>query len=90
MSRRLAAKGAFATITTDANELVAEIHDPMPLVLARGDYVRWLGEEENPRGLTRPFPAGPMRIWTISTRVNKPENDDRSIVEPIELSTSAA
>ena len=57
MSRRLAAKGAFATVTTDANELVAEIHDPMPLVLARGDCVRWLGEEENPRGLTRPFPA---------------------------------
>jgi hypothetical protein len=26
----------------------------------------------------------------ISTRVNKPENDDPSIVEPIELATSAA
>jgi hypothetical protein len=26
----------------------------------------------------------------ISTRVNKPENDDPSIIEPIELATSAA
>jgi hypothetical protein len=26
-----------------------------------------------------------MRMWPISTRVNKPENDDASIVEPIEL-----
>jgi hypothetical protein len=27
-----------------------------------------------------------MRIWPISTRVNKPENDDPSILELIELS----
>jgi hypothetical protein len=31
-----------------------------------------------------------VRMWPISTRVNKPENDDPSIVEPIELTTSAA
>jgi hypothetical protein len=27
-------------------------------------------------------------VWPISTRVNKPENDDPSIVEPIELSAA--
>ena len=32
----------FAIITTDANELVAEIHDRMPLILAPADYGRWL------------------------------------------------
>jgi putative SOS response-associated peptidase YedK len=26
--------------------------------------------------LMRSFPAGLMRMWPISTRVNKPENDD--------------
>jgi hypothetical protein len=31
-----------------------------------------------------------MRMWPISMRVNKPENDDPSIIEPIPLSTSAA
>ena len=35
----------FAIITTDANELVAEIHDRMPLILAPTDYVRWLSDE---------------------------------------------
>jgi hypothetical protein len=30
-----------------------------------------------------------MRMWPISSRVNKPENDDPSIVEPIEAATSA-
>jgi putative SOS response-associated peptidase YedK len=37
----------------------------------------------------RPFPAEPMRMCPISTRVNTPENDDASIVEPIELATDA-
>jgi hypothetical protein len=31
-----------------------------------------------------------MRMWAASTRVNKPENDDPSVVEPITLATSAA
>ena len=57
----------FAIITTDANELVAEIHDRMPLILASGDYTRWLSDEPNPRDLMRPFPAEPMRMWPIST-----------------------
>jgi hypothetical protein len=29
-------------------------------------------------------------MWPISTRVNKPENDDAAIVEPIELAPDAA
>ena len=29
----------------------------------------------------RPFPADLIRMWPISTRVNKPENADPSIVE---------
>jgi putative SOS response-associated peptidase YedK len=80
----------FAIITTDANELVAEMHDRMPLILARTDHNRWLSDEPDPGHLMRPFPAEPMRMWPISTRVNKPENDDPSIVEPAELATSAA
>jgi putative SOS response-associated peptidase YedK len=78
----------FAIITTDANEL--EIHDRMPLILTPANYTRWLSDEPDPGALMRPFPAEPMRMWSISTRVNKPENDDASIVEPIPLAISAA
>jgi putative SOS response-associated peptidase YedK len=80
----------FTVITTDANDLVTEIHDRMPLILAPGDYARWLGDEPDPADLMRPFPAEPMRMWRISTRVNKPENEDASIVDPMELETDAA
>jgi putative SOS response-associated peptidase YedK len=38
----------------------------------------------------KPYPADPMRMRPISTRVNKPENADQSISEPVELATSAA
>jgi len=67
---------------------VADIHDRMPLILAAADYLRWLSDEADPDELMQPFPAEPMRIWPISTRVNKPENDDRSIVEPIILTAA--
>jgi putative SOS response-associated peptidase YedK len=40
----------FTIITTDANELVAHM-----LLLAPGDYVRWLGDEPDPRDLMRRF-----------------------------------
>jgi hypothetical protein len=40
------------------------------------------------RALRRPFPPEPMRMWPISTRVNKPENDGPSILEPVELSAA--
>jgi putative SOS response-associated peptidase YedK len=69
---------------------VAEIHDRMPLILAPGDYDRWLGDEPDPQDFMPPFPAEPMRMWPISTRVNKPENDDPSILEPVDLTTGAA
>jgi len=81
---------SFAIITTDANELVGDIHDRMPVILSRYDYARWLSEEPDPRDLMRPFPAELMRMWPISTRVNKPENDDPSIPDPIQLTTNAA
>jgi hypothetical protein len=47
-----------------------------------------LSDEPDPYDLMRPFPAEPMRMWPISTRVNKLENDDPSILEQIELSAA--
>ena len=79
-----------AIITTDANELVGNIHDRMPLILPVAAYERWLSEEPDPCDLMRPFPTEPMRMWPISTKVNKPENDDPSIIEPVKLAADAA
>jgi len=37
---------------------VAEIHDQMPVILAPGDYARWLSDEPDPCDLMCPFPGG--------------------------------
>ena len=62
----------------------------MPAILPPANYTRWLSDEPDPRELMRLYPAELMRMWPISTRVNKPENDDPSILEPIDLATDAA
>ncbi len=46
-------------------------------------YVRWLSDEPDPRDLMRPYPSDPMRMWPISARVNKRENDEPSILDPV-------
>lgn len=75
----------FCNITATANELIAQIHDLMPVIIPPAVYDRWLSSiEPNPRDLLIPFPAGHIKMWPISTRVNKPENDEASILEPAE------
>jgi putative SOS response-associated peptidase YedK len=73
----------FAIITTDANSLVAEIHDRMPAILSPADYIRWLSDEPDPHEMLRPFPSEPMKMWAISSRVNKPKNDEASILDRV-------
>lgn len=74
----------FAVITTNANELVRPIHDRMPVIIPPEDYDRWLSPlDPDPRDLLAPYPAEPMTMWPISTRVNKPENDDAAILAPV-------
>jgi putative SOS response-associated peptidase YedK len=51
----------------------------MPAILQLKDYDRRLGDEPDLRELLQSYPAELMRMWPISTRVNKPENDDPSI-----------
>jgi SOS response associated peptidase (SRAP) len=83
VDRLASAQSVFAPMWNEAHELVAEIHDRMPVILAREAYERWLGEEPDPHDLMRPFPVHLMRMWPISTRVNKFANDDPAILEPI-------
>ena len=68
-------------LTAPASELVAKIHDRMPLILPKQAYECWLGQKPDPHDLLVPYPAELMTMWPVSTRVNKPENDDASLLE---------
>jgi putative SOS response-associated peptidase YedK len=75
----------FAIITCPANDLIRPIHQRMPVIVAPIQYDRWLSSlDPDPRDLLVPFPSEPMKMWPISTKVNKPENDDPSILWPMD------
>ncbi|SEF11606.1 Putative SOS response-associated peptidase YedK [Rhizobiales bacterium GAS191] len=77
----------FAVITTEPNELVAEIHNRMPVIIAPDNYDRWLSPiEPDPRDLLAPYASEPMAIWPISTRVKTQRNDSEDILERVEPS----
>lgn len=76
-----------ALITTPANELVARIHERMPLIVAPESYAAWLDPgDADPRALkalVRPYPAERMIAQPVGLRVNRLENDDPALVEPL-------
>ena len=75
----------FAVITTTANELMSDIHDRMPVIIPPESYDHWLSTlDPVPRNLLMPFSSALMTMWPISTRVNKPANDDAEVLTPIE------
>ncbi len=63
---------SYTIITTEANELMATVHDRMPVILHPGDFNRWLDREPNeqpPIDLLRPFPADEMEAFEVSKDV---------------------
>jgi len=78
---------SFAIITTTPNELCAELHNRMPVVLKPEGWPVWLGEEPaDPRqlkALLAPYPAEQMTCWPVSPRVGNVKNNDPSLIEPI-------
>jgi putative SOS response-associated peptidase YedK len=74
-----------AIVTTTANEVLASIHDRMPVILPHETYNTWLsGELETVRNLLRPFPASAMASHAVSYDVNHPRIDEKYLVTPVE------
>lgn len=73
-------------ITTEANNLMNEIHHRMPVILPPENYEMWLDpdfdEKEALTSLLKPYPANVMEAYPVSRRVNKPSNNEPSVVEP--------
>jgi putative SOS response-associated peptidase YedK len=78
---------SFAIITTTPNELCAELHNRMPVVLKPEGWPAWLGEEPDNepqiKALLAPYPSEEMVAWPVSPRVGNVRNNDPSLIEPI-------
>ena len=73
-------------ITTSPNEVAAQVHNRMPVILHPEDYEIWLDpdfdEREPLTTLLKPFPAEAMEAYPVSRKVNRPANNDPEVIEP--------
>ena len=71
-------------LTTEPNELVAALHNRMPVILGAADWPVWLGEtpanDDAVRALLRPCPAGDLTLWEVDKRVGNVRNNDASLI----------
>jgi putative SOS response-associated peptidase YedK len=77
-----------AILTTHPNELVAPIHNRMPVILSRDLLDAWLDPlaslaELEP--MLAPAPEETLRLWPVSTEVNKVAADGPHLLRPIDL-----
>lgn len=74
-------------ITTEPNTLIAPIHNRMPAILRAEHEALWLDpslkEPSRLLALLQPYPAEEMEVLEVSTRVNNPNNDDPSCIQPV-------
>lgn len=69
---------SFTIITTDPNELTAQVHTRMPVILRPSDYDRWLSREvttQPPIDLLRPYPAEEMEMHPANPSVGNVRNN---------------
>ena len=71
-------------ITTEPNDLMAPIHNRMPVILPADAYDAWLAPEERTdlRELLVPYTAREMIAHPVSTLVNSPRNDTPDCLKP--------
>jgi len=79
--------GTVAILTTEPNELMATIHNRMPVILRPEDEALWLDrsvrDPEALRHLYEPYPADELEAYPVSKAVGSVRNDDPSLIAPL-------
>lgn len=71
-------------ITTAANAVIQPLHDRMPLIVAPEDYGVWLTVNIDGASDVLGVPSSAqLEAYPVSTRVNKPANDDPGCIERV-------
>lgn len=76
-----------AIITAEPNELVAQIHNRMAVILPRDRWKAWLAKDTTSdarKAMLTPYPAAEMTAALVSTRVNRAGqgDEDPTLEEP--------
>jgi putative SOS response-associated peptidase YedK len=71
-------------ITTNANALMAPIHDRMPLIIAREHWDAWLSREQQETAalapLTTPIEPARMQAWPVARAVNRSSSEGEGLI----------
>jgi putative SOS response-associated peptidase YedK len=74
-------------VTTNANRLMAPVHDRMPVILPEAAWQEWLDPDnhdvEQLQRLLVPAADDVLEMYEVSTRVNRPTNKGRDLIERI-------
>ncbi|HJT71717.1 MAG TPA: SOS response-associated peptidase [Terriglobales bacterium] len=76
-------------LTTEANSLVAEMHDRMPVIVTPDKYDVWLDPDVTDfnaiKEILKPYDADQMRRYPVSTKLNNSKNEGAESAAPVTL-----
>ncbi len=79
-------------LTTIANEVLAPVHDRMPVILHAEDYELWLDADERKyellEDLMHPYPASEMTAYPVSTQVNSARHQGAELIEELKINST--
>lgn len=73
-------------ITTEPNDIMAPIHNRMPVLLNPASFDQWLDLEapvEPLKAFLRPCPGAELQAWPVSPLVNNPRNNAPQLLDRI-------
>ena len=74
-------------LTCLPNNVMAELHDRMPVILTESDWPKWLGEEaatdDELLALLRPCPNEALKIWPVGNPVGNVKNTGPQLAMPV-------
>ena len=72
---------SFTILTTTPNELMAGIHNRMPVIVHPGNYARWLDADcGDVAELCSSYPAEEMEAWIVGAAVGNVRNQGRELI----------
>ncbi len=71
-----------AIVITEPNEMMAELHNRMPVILDSRDFDWWMeGDVREVGQLLTPCPSEWLEAYRVSDRVNNPRNQEPELIE---------
>ena len=73
-------------LTTDANDMVSQVHHRMPVLLDRSGVTNWLDDKNvNPLAQIQVVDNDALLVCAVSTKANSSRNNGSDLIEPIDL-----